>query len=258
VRLPDAVADLLGGRHLAAVEGGQSGARVLRTDDGGPALYLKIGEGHAAALVADEIARLRWLAGRMPAPQIVAFAETCEAAWLLTEALPGVPFGAWVKQDRRRAVVAAEAMAGFLRRLHALPVDECPFDSSVAAWLPVVRGLVAEGLVDVDDFDDEHAGWSAEQVLAKVEALAGHAQGRVVVHGDFSLGNLIVDDAGLVCGCIDVGRLGVGDPYRDIFIGWRDLGGFGEEAQRAFMVALGMEGLEVDRRDLHRALDELF
>lgn len=241
-----------------AVEEGQSGARVLRTDDDATGLYLKIGEGHAAPLVAGEIVRLRWLAGRVPAARIVASAEEDGAAWLLTEAVPGMPAGAWVKRDRRRAVAAAEAIAGFLRRLHALPVEECPFDSSVAAWLPVVRGLVAEGLVDTEDFDDEHADWSAERVLAKVEALAGHAQGRVVVHGDFSLGNLIVDDAGRVCGCIDVGRLGVGDPYRDVFIGWRDLGGFGEAAQRAFLAALGLDQLEGARRDLHRALDELF
>lgn len=257
MHLPDAVADLLGGRHLVAVDEGQSGARVLRTDDGGPTLYLKMGVDHAVTLVADEIARLHWLAGRVPAARIVASGEA-NAAWLLTEALPGVPVGTWVKQDRRRAKRAAEAMAGFLGRLHALPVAECPFDSRVATWLPVVRTHVAEGQVDTDDFDDEHAGWSAEQVLAKVEALAGHTRGRVVVHGDFSLGNLIIEEAGAICGCIDVGRLGVGDPYRDIFIGWRDLGVFGEDAQRAFLAALGIDDLDAGRCDLHRALDELF
>ena len=258
MHLPDAVADHLGGRHLAVVEEGQSGARVLRTDDDGRALYLKVGEGHAAALVSEEAVRLRWLAGRAPSPRIVASGEEHGAAWLVTEALPGVPLGAWVKRDRRRAVKAAEAMARVLRGLHALPVKECPFDSSVAAWLPIARDLVAKDLVDTDDFDDVHAGWSAGQVLAKVEALAHHAQGRVVVHGDFSLGNLIMDEAGRISGCIDLGRLGVGDPYSDIFIGWRDLGGFGEEPQRAFLAALRLDHLDDARRDLHQALDELF
>lgn len=149
-------------------------------------------------------------------------------------------------------------MAAFLRRLHGLPTDDCPFDPSVTAWLPVVRGLVADGLVDTDDFDDEHDGWSAEAMLAQVEELAGHARGSVVVHGDFSLGNVLVGDDGEIAGCVDVGRMGVGDPYRDIFIGWRDLGGFGPEAQAAFLAALGINKLEQQRRDLHRALDELF
>lgn len=146
----------------------------------------------------------------------------------------------------------------FLIRLHALPVDDCPFDSSVAAWLPVARQLVTDGLVDTADFDPDHQGWSASAVLAKVEALAGQARGRVIVHGDYSLGNLMLDDDGRVSGCIDVGRMGVGDPYRDIAIGWRDLGGFGAYAQEAFVAALGLRGLDDQRLELHRALDELF
>ena len=256
--LPNAIADHIGGRPLVAVEDSQSGAMVFSADDGSLAFYLKIGEGAAAALVTDETARLRWLAGRVPAARIVAAVEEETSAWLLTEALPGSSIGSWVKRDRGRAAQAARTMASVLRQLHALPTGECPFDSSVKAWLPVVRGLVAEGRVDADDFDPEHAGWGAHEVLAKVEQLAGHAQGCVVVHGDFSLGNVIVDEDGRVTGLIDVGQLGVGDPYRDIVIGWRDLGGFGADAQRAFLDALGMKGLDTERRELHRALDELF
>lgn len=256
--MPDAIAEHVGDRRLVKVADGQSGADVFRTDDGGRALYLKVGNDAATGLVVDEIERLRWLAGRIPAARILATEVGDKAAWLLTEALPGLTIGAWIKRDRRRAVRAAESLARFVRELHALPVDECPFDSSVETWLPVARQLVAEGRVDTDDFDDEHAGWSAEQVLGKVEALAHHAEGRVIVHGDLSLGNLVIWDDARVSGCLDVGRLGVGDPYRDIFIGWRDLSGFGEDGQRAFLAALGIEALVETRRDLHRALDELF
>lgn len=258
MRLPNAIADHIGGRRLVAVENSQSDAMVFSANDGSSAFYLKIGEGEAAALVADEIARLRWLAGRVPAARIVAAVKEEASAWLLTEALPGLPIGSWVKRDHGRAAQAAKAMASVLRQLHALPTKECPFDSSVESWLPVVRSLVAEGRVDTDDFDPEHAGWSAREVLTKVEELADHAQGCVVVHGDFSLGNLIVDGDGQPMGLIDVGRLGVGDPYRDIVIGWRDLGGFGTDAQGAFLDALGIERLDGRRRELHLALDELF
>ena len=258
MNLPGPIADRLGDRRLIRVEDGQSGATVFRTDDEGCGLYLKIGEGVAAELVADEIVRLRWLAGRVPAARLVESVEGDAAVWLLTEALPGVPIGSWIKRDRRRATQAARVLADFVRQLQALPPESCPFDSSVQTWLPIVRNLVAQGRVEVEDFDPDHAGWSAGEVLAHVERLACHSQGRAIVHGDLSLGNLIVDDAGKLLGCIDVGRLGVGDPYRDIFIGWRDLGGFGEDAQRAFLTALDLDKLDDARRDLHRALDELF
>lgn len=256
MRMPDAIAAKVGNRLLVSVDDGQSGAEIFRVGDDH---FLKVGRGHVAGLVADEAARLAWLAGRIPAPRVVAAIEEDGAAWLLMTRLRGVSAGAFVKVDRARRVVAvAHELAGFLRRLHALPVDDCPFDSSVAAWLPVVRRLVADGHVDTEDFDDEHAGWSAARVLRKVEDLAGQARGRVVVHGDYSLGNLILNDDGAVAAIIDVGRLGVGDPYRDIVIGWRDLGGIGEAAQRAFLDALGIDELDPPRRELHGALDELF
>ncbi|WP_058756469.1 APH(3') family aminoglycoside O-phosphotransferase [Sphingomonas endophytica] len=258
MRLPDAIAARVGDRRPEAVADGQSGAAVYRMRGDGGDLFLKVGEGDAAVLVAAEAARLAWLADRAPASRIVATVETDGACWLLSTALPGLSAGAFIKADRRRAVAVAETLAGFLRRLHALPVAECPFDSSVAAWLPVVRDLVARGRVDTGDFDDDHAGWSAARVLATVEELAHHAEGQVVVHGDFSLGNVMLDEAGVVLGCVDVGRLGVGDPWRDIVIGWRDLGGFGEAAQRAFLAELGIASLGGPRLDLHRALDELF
>lgn len=258
MRWPDAIAAHVGDRVLSQVHAGQSGAAVYRATGAHRDYFLKVGEGAAAELVADEAGRLEWLDRRIDAPRIVARADDGDATWLLMTALPGVSAGDLIKAERHRAAEVARTLAAFLRRLHALPIDDCPFDSSVAGWLPAVRRLVAEGRVDIDDFDDEHAGWPAERVLAKVEALAGHAQGRVIVHGDFSLGNIILDAEGAVVGCIDVGRLGVGDPYRDIFIGRRDLGGFGALAQRAFLDALGIDELEPERSDLHRALDELF
>ncbi len=258
MRLPDAIAERIGDRGLVAIDDGQSGAGVFRVGDDGPAYFLKVGAGAAAALVVDEAARLAWLAERFPAARIIADTVQDGTAWLVTTALPGMTAGAYIKADRRRSIAVAQTLAAFLRRLHALPVEDCPFDSSVGAWLPVVRRLVAEGQIDVADFDAEHGGWSAARVLAKVEALAEHARGQAVVHGDFSLGNVILGEDGAVVGCVDVGRLGVGDPYRDIFIGWRDLGGFGAEPQRAFLDALGIVELEADRRELHRALDELF
>lgn len=257
--LPDAIAVLVGDRRPEPVTDGRSGAEVVRFADDGRALFLKVGRGAARGLVADEAARLQWLAGRVAAPVVVATVNDGEAAWLLTTALPGVSAGEYIKGDRaERSVPMARRMGAFLRQLHGLATADCPFDSSVAAWLPVVRRLVAEGLVDVGDFDDEHRGWSAARVLGQVEALAGHACGAVVAHGDFSLGNVIVAADGTIAGCIDVGRLGIGDPYRDIFIGWRDLGGFGAAPQRAFLEELGMDGFDEPRRALHHALDELF
>ena len=220
--------------------------------------YLKHAAGEAATGLAAEYRRLRWLAGRIPAPRIIKWGEERDHVWLLTEALPGRSAGDLIAGDRSLLPAVVTGIADFLARLHGLPVDDCPFDASIAYWLPEARRRVAAGAVDEEDFDPDHRGWSSEQVLEQVEALAGRASGRVVVHGDFTLGNLIVDDRGVVTGCIDVGRSGVADPYQDFALCWRDLGGFGSDAQSLFLDAIGHSPPDRQRMLLHRSLDELF
>lgn len=250
---------MVGAYRWALVETGQSGASVHRLSGGGGTdLYVKHGEGPVADLVTDEAARLRWLAGRVPAARLVAFIREPGAAWLVTEAVPGRPAGDWLSQDASSAERVAHGLATFLRVLHAVPPASCPFDSSLGAWLPAARQRVASGLVDADDFDADHDGWSAEQVLTQVERLAGSARGDVVVHGDFTLGNVLMEASGTVTGCVDVGRLGRADPYQDVALAWRDLSQFGAGAQEAFLRALGEQPPDERRLKLHRCLDELF
>ncbi|MGJ3626346.1 phosphotransferase [Sphingomonas sp. MMS24-JH45] len=78
-------------------------------------------------------------------------------------------------------------------------------------------------------------------MLAEAEALSDCVAERVVTHGDFSLGNVMFDGAGNVTGCIDVGPLGLADPYQDIAIFWQNLADHGPSAQTAFLDALGID-----------------
>lgn len=221
-------------------------------------LFVKYGEGPVADAIVAEAVRMRWLAGRMPAAQIVASATIDDGAWLLTEALPGRSGDDWLEQDASLLPRIVDAFADFLRGLHALKPDECPFRGEVAIRLADARRRVAAGLVDEDDFDRDHLGWSAAKVLAEVERLAPAARSGVITHGDFSLGNLILDDGLRVTGCIDVGRLGLADPYQDISVFWQNLAEHGPAIQRRFLHAIGIIEPDAVRLALHRCLDELF
>lgn len=238
---------------------GESGGIIYRvmTSDGTP-LFLKYGEGAVADAVADEAIRLRWLQGRVPAARLVSSVVDPDAAWLLTSTVPGRTGDAWLEAKPEMLEQVVHGFASMLIMLHALPPDECPFDASAAVRLAAARRLVAAGAVDEDDFADDHLGMSAAAVLAEAEALSGVVTGRVVTHGDFSLGNTLLDASGRVTGCIDVGRLGVADPYQDIAIFWENLGDFGEEAQRMFLAAAGIDEVDDERLRFHRTLDELF
>lgn len=225
---------------------------------GGPDLYLKTGAGEVAQAILDEAARLRWLAGRVPAARALAFAAEDDRAWLLTRALPGQSGDGWLASDPALLPRIVDAFAGFLRGLHALDADACPFRAGAGVRLADARRRVAAGLVDETDFDPDHADWSAADLLADVERLAPVARASVVTHGDFTLANLLLDERMRVTGCIDVGRLGVADPYQDMALFWRDLAEHGPAMQRRFLDAVGIAQPDPHRLAFHRRLDELF
>ena len=246
------------GRRWRRDRVGEAGAVVHRlVAPGEPDLFLKVGRGEVADQVADEWARLRWLGRHMRAPRPLAFLAEDEGAWLLTTAAPGRT--AWQVLDAepaRRGAVVRELAAG-LRRLHAIRTDLCPFDSRAPVRLAAARARLEAGKVDTDDFGAEHAGWTAEAVWEEMLDLKPLAFHEVVTHGDFSLDNLLLDEAGRLTGLIDLGLVGVADPWQDLAILWCCLGEFEPALQAELLTAYGVA---CDERKLrfHLCLDEFF
>lgn len=207
--------------------------------------------------IVDEYARLRWLQGKLPVPRIVHFLEAEGGAWLLTEAMGGMSAYAWLEAHPGRQRAAVEGMARFLRRLHALPLATCPFNASLPLRLAAARANIDAGLVDEDDFDPERAGWTAEQVWARLHTLLPLTPDPVVTHGDFSLDNILLEADGAVSGVIDVGRLGVADRYQDLAILLNCLNEFGKPLGDQLFAAYRTEPDPV-RIEAHLLLDELF
>ncbi len=87
-----------------------------------------------------------------------------------------------------------DALAAFLRRLHSIPVSNCPFNSDRVFRLAQAQSRMNNGLVDASDFDDERNGWPVEQVWKEMHKLLPFSPDSVVTHGDFSLDNLIFDE----------------------------------------------------------------
>lgn len=236
---------------------GESGCAVYRlTEDGSDDLYLKVAHGPVVTDLVDEAVRLRWLAPYLPVAPLHGFVLESDSAWLLTGRLPGRTAYQLLERDPSAAPVLAASLARFLRRLHALPADRCPFNADHRLRLAAARDRIDAGLVDESDFDDARIGMSAEQVWDAMMAALPPAFDRVVTHGDFSLDNLLVVE-GEVVGCIDLGRVGVADPWQDLAILWNSLQEFGDGAAQAMLDAYGV-ALDGARLDFHLRLDELF
>ena len=261
IPLPDGLRHAVEGYAWTPAADGESGGAVFRLEaPARPALYLKSGTGPVAADIAAEFARLEWLAGRLPAPAVRQFVRLPDAAHLLTTAVTGrTAYECLVAAPDARARRAVVAELGrFLRALHALPLADCPFHAGHELRLADARRNIEAGRVATDDFDARHLGWTAEQVWAKAVALLPLPFERVVTHGDFSVGNVLLDDRGHPTGCIDVGRLGAADPYQDLAILWDNLGEFGAGAQRELWRAYGIAAPDEGRLQFHLCLDELF
>jgi len=258
--VPAGLTDLMAGRRWMRQHTGQSGSGVYRLlHPEAPDLYLKQAVGPAVASLAEEMTRFHWLAGqRVMVPEVLAFLSVGETAWLVTTALLGrTAHDCLCEADTatRRDIVTE--IARFLRSFHELPVDDCPFNSGHAMWLSHARQRMADGDVDTGAFDEEHAGWPPFQVWQKMMTLLPMTVDPVVVHGDFTLDNVLMVD-GRVTGCVDVGRAGTADRYHDIAPLWNTLRPFGRDLQAAFLHDYRI--LRPDDRKLrfHLCLDEFF
>lgn len=104
-----------------------------------------------------------------------------------------------------------EQMADELAKIHAIPLDSLPF-------LPGGDGEGAAGVIErlyreLDALREPHPAIEYGLRWLRDHAVTGH--GRVVVHGDFRIGNLLVDEEGLT-GVIDWEFCHVGDPAEDL------------------------------------------
>jgi aminoglycoside phosphotransferase len=229
--------ELLGPDATWSAEHEGASGTALRVSAGGATYWAKGGPSADA-----EHERLRWLAGRLPVPEVVAHRDG-----LLLLADVGAPSLATAPAD------VGAVHGGALRALHALPVADCPFDGGLDAVLARAEAGVRAGLVDPGDFDDDHAGMSPEDVLDRLRALRPSEEDAVVTHGDYTTTNVLVPAGGAPV-LIDVPALGVADRHRDLAIARRELD---DDGWAAFLAAYGPTEVDTHRLYYYRLLDEL-
>ena len=220
---------------------GQSGT-AARVVAGSTSYYVKSAAG--------EEQRLRWLGKYLPVPEIVAADGD-----LLVLADVGTPSVQGLLESGGDPAELARTLGRTLRAIHRLPVADCPFDGGLAVVLDRAAENVAAGLVDPDDFDDDHAGLDPREVLDRLRTSVPTATDPVVAHGDFTPSNVLVPASGDPV-LIDVPGLGVADRYRDLAIARRDL--VADQAWAAFLHGYGLlDPLDEERLYYYRLLDEL-
>lgn len=266
--LPPSLRAMLRGAVWDAVEIGMSGAQVYRaTAPSQPTRYLKLASAPHVRELRAERDRLAWLQPRLPVPAILGWAESgaesgeddAERGWLLLAEAPGrmACDPAFAGQPER----VAERLAEGLRRLHSLPIADCPFDARLDQRLAQAEWVIGAGIADEEAVRADY-GYGARELLARLAATrpAEPAADLVVTHGDYSLSNLLLAaDATRVSAYLDWGRAGVADRYQDLAIGARSVRhNLGAPWERRFLAAYGLTPLDARRLAWYEELDELF
>jgi kanamycin kinase/aminoglycoside 3'-phosphotransferase-2 len=265
--VPDDLAVVLGGATLTPVAAPADGRHAAAVWSGetadGRAIFVKTApavdgdDASGAQLLAAETVRLRWLRDRAPVPEVLAWSVGADGrAFLVTTALAGAP--ATAPEHRGDAELLVATVARALRRLHDLPIDDCPFDSRLAGQLATAERRVELGLVDQSDFEEPYRPYSPARLFELlVDSMPAHDEDLVVVHGDCTLDNLILD-GGEVTGFVDVGRSGVGDRYLDLAVIARELAHHVSPASLGpFFDLYGLDRPELRKVDFYVLLDEI-
>ncbi|GAA1814275.1 MULTISPECIES: aminoglycoside 3'-phosphotransferase [Brevibacterium] len=167
--------------------------------DGTRLRYLKRNPLPSSEDLALEAEKLEWLTARHPVPRVIDYVRRSDAEFLITEAIPGA--NAVAAENTARANTAIAAIGEGLRRLHDLPVDDCPWTWSVADRLRAATTERASTLSPTPEIDR-----------------------LVVCHGDPCAPNTLLDAAGRFVGHVDMQRLGVADRWADLAVATMSFG----------------------------------
>ncbi len=239
-----------------AVGTGMSGDQVLRLSfAAGPPAYLKIATGWRLEELRREHAVLRWLEGRLGAPRVVDYTEA-DGSSLLLEEIPGPTAADLAPSADPERLMAALARA--LRRVHALPMEACPFPRRLPEVVAEARRRARDGLVDLAHLDREHGGWTPDRLLAALNATIPPEEDLAFTHGDFCLPNIILEGDEVV-GLVDWGRAGLADRYQDIALLLRSFEyNAGDRLEQVFRREYGLDQLDRRKLEFYQLLDEFF
>ena len=161
-------------------------------------------------------------------------------------------------EDKRPLGELMKGIAWGLSALHALPAADCSFDESVTARLATATDMIRRGLVDADNFADRNKGLAPQAIYERLLREVPKHEDTVVVHGDATFDNMLIDDDGRV-GFLDCGHAGRGDRHLDLSTIIADIDEhFGAQGVALFSVAYGQPRLNERKLKFFSDLYELF
>ena len=176
--------------------------------------------------------------------EVLSYIRTDECDWLLTSRVVGEDstHEQYLSEPKRLAALLGER----LRELHSLDFSGCPVMDKMASYRSLAEQNYAKGLFDPSFFIGTKG--SAEEIWREIENGGDALYGRVLLHGDYCLPNVMLD-GWRFSGFIDLGGGGVGDRHIDLFWGaWTlNFNLHTDEYRSVFFDAYGRDAIDTDK-----------
>lgn len=209
--------------------------------DRGDGYYLKTAE---AGMLSREAELMAWFHRKGLGAEPLAFVQGGRD-WLLTRRVPGedCTHPRYLDDPKR----LSETTGTLLRALHETDPAGCPAADLTRVYLDNVHRNFREGRYDSGLFPDNWGYRSVEEAWADVERWQGALRSDTLIHGDYCLPNIMLDNWEFR-GFIDVGGGGIGDRHIDLFWGvWTLFFNLKtNEWQDRFLDAYGRDRIEPD------------
>lgn len=258
--VPGAVENFAAGRRLELVWRNLLGGLTYRVADSGEDLYAKWS---VTIDLRPEVDRLVWLFARWAhVPEVVSFEEFGGGQLMVTRGMAGTSAvaPAWIADPARAVAAIGEGLAA----LHAeVAADECPFPRPLAMRIDAARAelerriSLGENEFGLGEFSGDHERMRTSVEMLEILETPPPESVLVTGHGDSCAPNTLISDDGRWIGLVDMGELGVCDPWSDLALAtWSTQWNYGPGFSRELLAAYGIEPDE-ERTLFYRALQKL-
>lgn len=215
--LPNAIQKRVMGKRFTRDKIGQSGAQVRCYPD----MVLKIQ--HTGEGPDREYEMMRWLRGKVPVPEVLAFECAGGCNYLLMSRLPGEM--ACADRYLKAPEELIRLLAQGLKMLWQVDIHGCTAGDTLDRKLRRARERVENGQCGTSDVEPDTYGpdgfKNPKDLLHWLERNRPE-EDLVLSHGDYCLPNVFLSD-GQVTGFIDLGHCGIADRFQDIALCCRSL-----------------------------------
>ena len=260
-RLPGPIREKVSGNSFTLDVTGKSGSTVMLFDD----CVLKV---MPLGMEEKETVQMaRWLSGKVPVPEILAFEEDGEKQYLLMSKVRGEMSCSKYYLEHPEEMVTI--LSDTLKLLWSIDISDCPRDMGLDGELLKAKERVEKHLYDLEDVEPEtfgEGGFKDPEELLQWLFDNKPSYEPVLSHGDYCLPNVFIEN-GKLSGLIDLGNAGIADKWEDIAMCYRSLkhnfdGTYGGKVYEDFHPEMLFEklGIEPDweRIRYYILLDELF